>query len=259
MWLLLACTAPSSAPETGSPDTSAPGCAWPDAEDKDFEDGTTDDWVAEAAEAWSVTVVDDIARCGSYAARFEIREGDSPTGDGFRAELHELADFAAPFGSEVWYAFSTLVPDDWVDLDNRAVIAQWHATPDLADGEAWRSPPLAVRYRSGEVYVTARHASEPVQPENDAPEQELWRSEGAWEKGVWHDWVFGVRWTYEDEGFVQVFHDGEQVVSYEGPIGYNDVAGPWFKWGIYRDDVPEVQVLFHDAYRRGDSYDAVAP
>jgi hypothetical protein len=50
-------------------------------------------------------------------------------------------------------------------------------------------------------------------------------------------------------------------VDYEGPIGYDDEQGVWFKWGIYRghDDHPETVVLYHDEYRRGTSCEAVAP
>jgi len=227
---------------------------------KGFEDGDLSGWTQELAHDYSCEVVTAPVRCGKYAARFEIRQGDSPPGVvNYRAELHELLDYRAPMGSTAWYGFSTFIPSDWVDLDNRAVIAQWHATPDLFKGEVWRSPPLAVRYRKGAMYVTARWSAEAVQKKNDAPQKELYRHPGAWPKGRWRDWVFQVRWSYKSDGLVNAWLDGKQVIKYAGPVGYNDRDGPWFKWGIYRDDHATTQALVHDEYRRGNSFKEVDP
>jgi len=242
-------------------DTAVNGCL--DAGEKtvvkSFESGDFTDWGEELAEEYSGTIVEDPVRCGDFAVRFEIREGDAPDATtGYRAELHELTDFIAEIGSEQWYAFSTYVPEDWPDADNRTVISQWHATPDLGDGETWRSPPLAVRYVAGELTVTSRSSSEAIQTENDAPEVTLYQHPEPWEKGIWHDWVFRVLWSYEDDGLVQAWLDGEAIIDQDGPVGYNDEVGVWFKWGIYRDDTTETQIIFHDEYRRGDSFDAVS-
>ncbi len=230
----------------------------PDSNHKGFETGDFSGWMKELAQPYSGQIVTSPVRCGSYAARFEIREGDvNPPVIGYRAEIHELLYFIAPIGSEQWYGFSTYIPLDWPDLDNRTVISQWHATPDL--GEVWRSPPLAIRYTGGQLTVTGRYSAEPIQDENDGVPLDLYTPPGSLEKGVWHDWVFHVRWQYEGEGLVEAWLDDLQVIDYVGPIGYNDHLGLWFKWGIYRDDHPETQVLFHDDYRRGNSYEEVDP
>ncbi|MCB1152281.1 polysaccharide lyase [bacterium] len=221
---------------------------------KGFETGDfSQGWYRELAEDYSGQVVTDVVRCGQYAARFEMREGDENwRWTGFRAEVSELLDFIAPLMSEQWYGFSTYIPADWIDLDNRAVISQWHATPDLGEGEVWRSPPLALRYRNGELSVTSRSSEEKVQEQNAAPEFVRFTYPN-FPKGVWHDWVFHVRWDYRDDGdgFIEAWLDGEKVIDYVGPVGYNDNAGLWFKWGIYRDDVAATQYLYHDEYRRG--------
>lgn len=253
-WLLAAagCVEPEPTPR----DPWCASAAGPEAVTKGFESGDLEGWSQELAGPWSAVVVDE-ARCGRHAVRFEIRTGDAPEAStGFRAELHELLDHIAPVGSERWVAFSTLIPESWPDLDNRTVIAQWHATPDLLDGEVWRSPPLAVRYVGGELTVTARASAEPVQLENDAPEEVLYRHPDL-EKGVWHDWIFHIVWSWEEDGLVEAWLDGEPVISRDGPVGYNDRVGTWFKWGIYRDDHPETQALLHDHYRRGPTAAAV--
>ncbi len=232
----------------------------PDSNHKGFENGSFYGWMKEFAYPHSGQIVPSPVRCGARAARFEIREGEQAgVIGGHRSEVHELLHFIAPVGSEQWYGFSTYIPQDWPDLENRTVISQWHATPDLLEGEAWRSPPLAVRYSGGVLTVTGRYSAEPVQTENDGLSLDLYTHPGTLEKGVWHDWVFHVRWHYSDEGLVEAWLDQVQVIDYQGPIGYNDRLGVWFKWGIYRDDHPISQVLYHDEYRRGNSYSEVDP
>jgi hypothetical protein len=233
------------------------GCL-PGSDYKGFETGDFSGWMLELAQPYSGRIVTAPVRCGDYAARFEIREGDEQLlVIGYRAEVHELLYHVTPIGGEQWYGFSTYIPTDWPDLENRTVISQWHATPDI--GEVWRSPPLAVRYTGGRLTITGRYSAEPIQTENDGIMLDLYTHPGALQKGTWHDWVFHVRWHYGSGGFVRAWRDHTQVIDYEGPIGYNDFLGVWFKWGIYRDDHPATQVIYHDEYRRGNSYDEVSP
>jgi hypothetical protein len=232
----------------------------PDSNHKGFENADFYGWTKEFGQPYSGQIVTSPVRCGGYAARFEIREGDQagPIG-GYRTEVHELLHYIAPVGSEQWYGFSTYIPPDWPDLDNRTVIAQWHATPDLLDGEVWRSPPLAIRTSGGQLTVTGRYSAEQTQTENDGVMLDLYTHPGTFEKGVWHDWVFHLKWQYDNQGFVEAWLDDTLVIDYQGPIGYNDHVGLWFKWGIYRDDHPVTQVIYHDEYRRGSNYDQADP
>ena len=230
----------------------------PDSDYKGFESGNFNRWMKEFAEPYSGQIVTTPVRCGNYAARFEIREGDEAgVIGGYRSEIHEILHYIAPVKSELWYGFSTFIPMDWPDLDNRTVITQWHATPD--PGEVWRSPPLAIRYSGGQLTVTGRYSTEPIQTENNGEMLDLYTHPGPFEKGIWHDWIFHIKWHYQNDGFVEAWLDETQVIDYQGPIGYNDFLGIWFKWGIYRDDHPTPQVIYHDEYRRGKSYNEVDP
>jgi len=227
---------------------------------KGFESGDFRGWSKEFSQSYSGQVVTSPVRAGKYAARFEIRGGDrAGLLGGYRAEIHEFPRHIAPLGSEKWYGFSIYVPRDWPELNNRTVIGQWHATPDLLRGEVWRSPPLAIRYREGRLRVTARYSKERVQKENDGTRLELYSHPGEFAKGRWHDWVFHVKWAPNEDGFVEAWLDDRRIIDYRGPIGYNDLLGLWFKFGIYRDDHPTTQVLYFDDYRRGKSYDEVKP
>jgi predicted transcriptional regulator len=57
---------------------------------------------------------------------------------------------------------------------------------------------------------------------------------GKYETGLWTDWVFHVKWSWESDGLLEVWKNGKKVIHYEGPIGYNDRRGVYFKTGIYK-------------------------
>ena len=209
-----------------------------------FEWGNFLGWLPEFPESYSGRVVDSPVRCGNYAARFEYRPGDEAWTGGYRSEVSESFGKAA-FNRPVWYAFSTYIPDSY---RGEAVLSQWHATRDA--GEAWRSPPLALRYDGRTLRVTARHSDILIQQENDAPEHNLHVT--PLEREAWNDWVFRVVWSHES-GSVDAWLNGAKVIEYRGPIGYRDRRGPYFKFGIYNQGVPHVQVVYHDEYYRSDN------
>lgn len=208
-----------------------------------------------ATNSYAVTRVDDVVRRGSYAVRFELRQGDKWR-DTFRSEYKDI--FAATMGKEYWYGISMLIPSDFPEHDNRNVVMQWHATRDKYLGESSRSPVLAFRYRSGILSITVRHSSKQIQNSNDGIHKVIYEQHN-YTKGVWNDFIINSKWSYEDDGFVNVWLNGTKIVNYKGPVGYNDAVGPYFNFGIYRDDVPQTYVIYFDEYRRGKSYKDVDP
>ena len=88
----------------------------------------------------------------------------------------------------------------------------------------------------------------------------------------WTDWVFRIKWAYDDSGILQIWKNGVLVATRNGGNTYNDIKGPWFKMGIYKSlwnarkfdlDSPITErTLYHDELRvaRGsDGYNLVAP
>lgn len=59
---------------------------------------------------------------------------------------------------------------------------------------------------------------------------------GPYEAGTWTNWKFHVKWSYQSDGLVEIWKDGQLVVSKTGPNTYNDRQGPYFKIGIYKPD-----------------------
>ncbi len=218
-----------------------------------FESGRFSGWREKLAAPHSARVVRYPVRGGKYAVRFELRTGDD-TGDGVRAELKE--DFNVPLGKEIWYSFSTFVPADFPILRHPSVISQWHAEEDPGEESASRSPVLAHRYDGRSFVVDIRFSSTKIQHANDGIRQVLYE-EKDFPRGVWHDFVYRVRWSYASNGLVEGWLDGKGIISYSGPVGYNDLDGPYFKFGLYHYSGDKPLVIFHDEYRRGFSREAV--
>ena len=72
--------------------------------------------------------------------------------------------------------------------------------------------------------MDCRYSAEPIQTANDGTVVVLYTEPEPLEKGVWHDWILHVRWSYDSDGFVEAWLDGEQVIDYAGPVG-NTFAG----------------------------------
>lgn len=222
----------------------------------DFETGDWSGWNKECKYSYSCQIVTSPVRRGNYAARFEVRYGDWRYGDS-RSEVARYGKYDT-MGSDYWYGFSVYVYPSWQDSDYRSVLAQWHGTRD--NGEVSRSPPLSLRFIDGDFWVRIIHSSERIQTSNDGTNVYPYISNEYAQKGVWHDFIFHVKWSYQSDGYLEVWIDGNQVVDYHGPVGYNDDRGPYFKMGIYRSTkIEHTYIAYHDEYRKGSSYEEVDP
>ena len=213
----------------------------------DFESGDFSGWTKKFAALYSGQIVSSPVRGGRYAARFELRTGDD-TGDGIRAEVKE--EYRAPFGREIWYSFSTFIPSEFPIVETPTVISQWHASEDAGEDVAARSPILAHRYGSGNLVIDIRFSSQRIQRTNDGIRKVLYEQK-SFPKGVWHEFIYRIRWSCHSDGFVDCWLDGNQIIGYQGPVGYNDGVGPYFKLGIYHHGGSKPFIIYHDEYRRG--------
>ncbi|MBL8173394.1 MAG: polysaccharide lyase [Bryobacterales bacterium] len=213
-----------------------------------FEQGSLAGWRTDKlAHADSAVTVTNPVRKGLHAVRFQLRAADSPRNDGIRAELQD--DYHAPRGREVWYSFSTYIAEDFPRWEKNSVISQWKGSTDKGEYDD-RSPMLAHRYWNGALVIDMRVSTEALQQANDGQVRTLLRVE-EFPRGVWHDFRHRVVWSHE-QGELDIWLNGKQVVSYRGPVGYNDRRGPYFKLGLYHHDGgPKPFVIYHDEYKRG--------
>ena len=204
---------------------------------------------------YSGYITDSISRNGKYSMRFELRKGDEVGWDqGSRAELKE--DYNAPFKKEIWYGLSLFIPEDFPELEKNCVLAQWHGEHDL--GEVSRSPVLAIRIEKNRLYFNARYNEQKFQTRARSPQIEHFELND-FPRNEWLDFVVNAVWTHEKDGALNAWMNGEKIISYKGPTGYNDDLGPYFKFGLYKHSGNKPLIVFADEYRRGRSRDEVDP
>ena len=174
---------------------------------------------------------------GEECLRFEIRNGDIWENHGsnsFRTEIstHEFP----PMKSEKWYKFSIFLPNDFPIEDNRLVLAQWWAKTKKHLGEVSRSPILQLRFTEGKLAILLRRYPDKVVLNDENYIQSKLFVTNKFELGKWHDFVFRVKWSPTDDGFIQAWWNGNSIIDYKGKSENQDEVGPVFKFGLYRDD-----------------------
>jgi hypothetical protein len=230
----------------------------------DFEDGELTGWKASGN---APTVTREVARAGRYAMKTSLdRYKDR---DSYRTEV---SGPGAEIGKEYWYGFSIFLPDDYVPDKIWEIVAQWHGVPDLKQGEQWRNPVLALSTTAGRWGWVSRWDAKRNTFESGKRQYGGQREYdlGPYQRNVWTDWVVHVKWSYEEDGFLQVWKNGEKVIDQTGPNAFNDVQGPFFKMGLYKgwqkpetpSDAVTKRTLYHDEFRMAGpdgTYEDVAP
>lgn len=249
----------------------------------DFESGDLANWKVVGGNQPEVQTRK--VRAGEFALKSTLNFFN---GDGASALLRERSEVRAQapetkVGSEYWYGFSIYLPgpadgaDNYVPDKYWEIVAQWWA-PNDSDEEKGRNPPLTLKSSADNVggrwYVGGKWSAKALNAKGDYDgkfETDL----GPYETGKWTDWVFHVKWSYADDGILEVWKDGKKVISRVNmPIGFNDQTGPVFKMGLYKGqwekepangstlDAVDRRVLYHDEFRMADSsgtYETVAP
>jgi hypothetical protein len=200
-------------------------------------------------EPGAIVISQDYARGGQRSARITVKEGDVEQlgDDGKRVELAELDSGNLPLlGRDAWYGFSPLLPRDFPVVDNRLVITQFKQS-DLEG-----SPLVGQRFRAGRHSLTIR-------PPGASGSGRIYRLPEL-RLGRWADMVYHIRYSTGEDGRIEVWMDGQRVVSYEGPTASEKGADRFYhKVGLYRDRWKEPMTMHVDNYTLGDSFDQVDP
>ncbi|MBF9000243.1 heparin lyase I family protein [Vibrio nitrifigilis] len=209
-------------------------------------------WLVQAPNHRALHLANDPTNKKNSVVRFELRHGETlqtRTVNRPRTELYE--QYRAPFHHPIQYQFRVFFPNEWHSDNVRALIAQWHATPDLHLGEVSRSPNLALDVHGDQLLIKLQTSSVAVNHDNRTQMQRkvLYRSDPI-KKNQWYQMKVDVNWSWSSDGYVKVWIQHQQVVNYIGPTAYQDCFGPYFKMGIYRQDSPNTFVMYADDYQR---------
>lgn len=215
------------------------------------------------------TASTEAARAGRYAMRSFIDQKNSSVP--FRTEIEYFPHFR--IGEEYWVGISIRVSEDWIPTKSREILLQVHDAPS-----DWTRP------RNPMVFLETMEAARGA----------VWRYTNAWNSvfegdiktqkigfqkelgpvipGEWVDWVFNWRWDWRENGtgFSRIWKQGKLVADYAGPNCYNDVTGPYLKFGVYKWDWKDrnfvdtvtKRLVYHDEFRvagADGSYALVAP
>lgn len=172
--------------------------------------------------------------------RFELRAGDRWPSD-LTSERTELSGQRnpLPFGADVWLSFAqrvtaTGLTSPWM------VLAQFRATDDAGDYPS-RSPVWAQQFSGSTFVITTRSDPSPSSAGN-LPQVDRY-TDPDFETGVWHHFVYRLRFSQTGLGELQAWIDGTEVIpTLAIPMGYNDTTGPFLKYGIYRSPASETVV-----------------
>lgn len=168
-----------------------------------------------------------VARSGNYSLRVSLNSQDKNVAGGKRSELAMGAEMNPQV--DRWYGFSIFIPEDYQTDDQSEIFAQWH---DAAPVSLIRSPPVSLHLYRGQWRIALYWGAQKFTTKLTASKKLI--DMGAFERNKWTDFVFHIKFSYTDNGILEVWKDGKQLVNYVGPNFYNDDNGPYFKIGLYK-------------------------
>jgi hypothetical protein len=217
-------------------------------------------------------------RLGSYAARFEVRDGDKPSRSGERAEIALHYDGQEQEGDSFFYSFAFQLPADWVqDKPGFRIPLQWHGVNDDLGGRS-TYPPVALNFvppdgrpngrGAGGLWLETHGGDLLKNAFKAGAAAEVLRSPVV--TGVWHDLILHVVW-HRSNGSVTVWHklagdqswtvvaDIRSIATVQWISSPLSVSKVFMRQGLYRSaNISGVDVIFLDATRRGATFGDVA-
>jgi Polysaccharide lyase len=191
--------------------------------------------------SYSFQVVGTPVYDGSKAGRIELRDSDPLESNGTRAEMVVIKD---KMQKEMWFSFSAYFPAEYYQNDSKPeIISQWHQSGGT-------SPPSYLEIQNDAL------AFEVANKTDGHVRYEL----GKLIKNQWQQFTFHYIQSNGTDGLVEIWHNGNKVVTHKGGNIYALSNLPKWKVGIYKwkwngtgtTDVSK-RVAFFDNIRVGTS------
>jgi hypothetical protein len=208
-------------------------------------------WTARRMAPGAFSIQSEIVHSGHTAAQITLRPYDcyeEASDDGASTERDELLEaprFWSHSRKTYDYSFSLYLPRDFPIVEERLVIAQWKQLCEWGNCRP-DNPILAIRYVGGVLFVTRK---------NDAGETTVYKSQGEM-RGRWLDFRFVTRFSQEDDGAIDGWMDGQQIVQYRGVTAFRAARGYpvhgffYFKMGLYRDLMKQPMTIYLDDFSK---------
>jgi hypothetical protein len=245
---------------------------------RDFEMGDLSGFYWSGSNGPEVVTFPHPVRAGNYSMRSYLHRYESQYS--YRTEVHVGSDGSNPpntgevfrfnIGEEYWIGLSIYIPGDFVIDTSWDVLFQIQATPD--PGEDYRSPVFVIETLADDWRIFSRWDSRQNSGSGNQFEGVEIIYEGALgsDIGKWTDWVIHVKWSYQDDGLLEVWRDGTRIVNREGPNCCNDEGGPFTQMGVYKSlwrdpsspSNTDWRLFYHDELRIAGAdatYEDVAP
>ncbi|GMU06857.1 heparin lyase I family protein [Corallococcus caeni] len=207
----------------------------------DFETGNRSQYSTEQmVSSDRLQVVTSPVAEGKYALKATVKQGDDPiNSSGNRNELVYLSN--EKVGSEYWYRWKVMFPNDFPSVDAWQLFTQWHH-----DG-CCGSPPVEF-FVKGELIRLTLNSSGTV-----------WST--ALKRGAWQEFIFHVKWSPDASvGYVELWHNGVQVLKKTKAMTMFSGQNNYLKLGLYRaDTISPVGVVYHDGMIQATSREDVFP
>ncbi len=178
----------------------------------------------------SITRSQTVANGGHYSMKILLNKSDPLVNGGKRAEVSFKQDPSVQV--ERWIGISMFLPSTYITDPEPESVLQYHDIPDLSDGGVWRSPPFALETKNGRWLLIRRWSAARLTSNLTSSEQDY--DLGPYDKNVWTNWVFHIRFAWDSTGLIQIWKDGKSVLTVNGPNAYNDKTGNYLKVGLYK-------------------------
>lgn len=189
--------------------------------------------VQDAGQSYSMEQVD------SQTLRFEVQPGDQAWFDGGanldRSEVQMNNQWA--IGTPITIEYQFMLEPGATDTSDWFVVSEMHND----DVNYATSPPVSIMLAPGDYFwVQGRYCATNLDPSNSASNQvimNLYTAPTQIVRGQWYDIKLQMNVNNDSSGYLYVWIDGNQVVNYNGPLGYGPTNGPQNYWeeGLYRD------------------------
>jgi hypothetical protein len=168
--------------------------------------------------SYAYSVVSNPAFDGAKAARIELRDTDPLESGGTRSEMCVIKDPEEGNAKDMWFSFAVYLPaSDFAFDSQEEIITQWHQS-------GGGSPPRNLMVEKDRWRFDVTNNTE-TKTKYDL---------GAVAKNVWNQFTFHIIQSNGSDGLVEVWHNGNKVITHKGGNMYNYDNLPKWKVGIYK-------------------------